>query len=131
MSNSFLVPSLKLTAIAPENRPKPKRIPSYSNHPFSGGKFAVRFRQSTSQQLPLWTTSSHRYITKNLSSHHFKRKLRVFFGGVRQAMPYVVYVYVYQIYCHIIIRVKKVIKGMPTLIAHLLFWFHHQIATEL
>ena len=32
----FFIHSLKLTAKAPENRPKPKREPSYSNHPFSG-----------------------------------------------------------------------------------------------
>ena len=30
------LPSLKLTYIASENRPKPKRKQSYSNHPFSG-----------------------------------------------------------------------------------------------
>ena len=38
------LPSLKLTANAPENRPKPNRKHSYSNHPFSGA-FAVSFRE--------------------------------------------------------------------------------------
>ena len=34
--NSEIIPSLKLTAKAPESGPKPKRKQSYSNHPFSG-----------------------------------------------------------------------------------------------
>ena len=36
--------SLKLTANAPENRPKPKRKGSYSNHPSSGAKMLVSGR---------------------------------------------------------------------------------------
>ena len=42
--NMRLLPSLKLTANSPENRPKrPNRKGSYSNHPFSGAKH-VSFR---------------------------------------------------------------------------------------
>ena len=41
------IPSLKLTARAPENRPGPERKQSYSNHPFSGA-FAVSFREGNS-----------------------------------------------------------------------------------
>ena len=36
-----VVPSLKLTAKAPENRPGPKRKQSYSNHPFSGANLLL------------------------------------------------------------------------------------------
>ena len=36
-----LLPSLKLTARALENRPGPKRKRSYSNHPFSGGNLLL------------------------------------------------------------------------------------------
>jgi len=35
------LPSLKLTAKAPENRPGPKRKQSYSNHPFSGAMLVL------------------------------------------------------------------------------------------
>ena len=38
-SNMYIIwvlPNLKLTANAPENRPGPKRKRSYSNHPFPG-----------------------------------------------------------------------------------------------
>ena len=38
------MPFLKLTANAPENRPKPTRKGSYSNHPFSGAKMLVSGR---------------------------------------------------------------------------------------
>ena len=40
--------SLKLTAKAPENRPKPKRKGLYSNHPFSGAKMLVSGRVTIS-----------------------------------------------------------------------------------
>ena len=46
------VPSLKLTANAPENRPKPNRKGSYYNHPFVGA-FAVSFREGRIEQKPL------------------------------------------------------------------------------
>ena len=36
-----LLHSVKLTANAPENRPKPKRNRSYSNHPFSGANLLL------------------------------------------------------------------------------------------
>ena len=36
LNENLNLPSLKLTAIAPENRPKPNRKQSYSNHPFLG-----------------------------------------------------------------------------------------------
>ena len=39
------IPSLKLTANAPENRPKPNRKGLYSNHPIFRGKLAVSFRE--------------------------------------------------------------------------------------
>ena len=41
------LPSLKLTANAPENGPKANRKGSYSNHPFLGA-FAVSFREGSS-----------------------------------------------------------------------------------
>ena len=44
LSKSKYLPSLKLTAKAPENGPKPKRKRSSSNHPFSG-VLAVSFRE--------------------------------------------------------------------------------------
>ena len=43
LSKSKYLPSLKLTAKAPENGPKPKRKRSSSNHPFSG-VLAVSFQ---------------------------------------------------------------------------------------
>ena len=44
--------SLKLTANAPENRPKPKRKRSYSNHPFSGAMFNYIF----------WNAGNHNFM---------------------------------------------------------------------
>ena len=41
------LPSLKLTANAPEKRPGPKRKRSYSNHPFLGSKMLVSGRVDT------------------------------------------------------------------------------------
>ena len=45
LNSPLKIPSLKLTV--PENRPKPNRKGSYSNHPFLGA-MAVSFREGNS-----------------------------------------------------------------------------------
>ena len=55
-----VIPSLKLTANAPENRPNPKRKGSYSNHPFFRGKLFVSGTVFQMRNFKVWIYKDER-----------------------------------------------------------------------
>ena len=63
----IIAPSLKLTAKAPENRPKPNRKGSHSNHPFLGPNWLLVSGRVPLSEQNIWTKLHwHLYIREGL-----------------------------------------------------------------